>query len=74
MKRFQDQKAHITKYLKTLPRKTKAEKAAAKKIEVVYRAAYKKIEMAQRAGVQKQVLSLKKVGLSIEKFNSFTGI
>ena len=32
MKRTQDQKAHITKYLKSLPKKTNAEKAAAKKI------------------------------------------
>lgn len=68
MKRTQDQKAHITKYLKGLPKKTNAEKAAAKKIEMVYRAAYKNIEMVQRQGVTKQILSLKKVGLGLEKF------
>lgn len=70
MKRFQDQKAHITKYLKQLPRKTKAEKATAKKIEIMYRAAYKKIEMAQKQSLTKAGLSLKKVGLQIEKFVS----
>ena len=42
MKRFQDQKAHITKYLKTLKEKQKQKKQQLKKIEVVYRAAYKK--------------------------------
>lgn len=68
MKRTQDQKAHITKYLKSLPKKTNAEKAAAKKIEIMYRAAYKKIEMVQKQGVTKQMLSLKKVGLGLEKF------
>ena len=70
MRRFQDQKAHITKYLKQLPRKTKAEKATAKKIETMYRAAYKKIEMAQKQNLTKAGLSLKKVGLQIEKFVS----
>lgn len=70
MKRFQDQKAHITKYIKQLPKKTKAEKATAKKIEVMYRAAYKKIEMAQKQTLTKAGLSFKKMGLQIEKFVS----
>jgi len=68
MRRFQDQKAHITKYIKQLPKKTAAEKATAKRIELMYRAAYKKIEMAQKQNLTKAGLSLKKVGLQIERF------